>query len=280
VSRTRIVDSPAAERARRRAAVRRARSGSLVALHFLLLCAAGRPPTEIAAVRSCSRSTVYRAVKAYQEGRLAGGGAEGQGLQPARLTVLAPALKRSVWAILHAVPRACGGCRPRWSCATIALGRRTRRGMEGSAETVRRGLPELDWGGKRAKLAAKADAPQRGEQLGRMRPAFEQARGGLRSPLPLNSRAVCCPRSALTGCRGEPGWRSGRRAPMRNAPGPERWRSLRADPRPASGIGDRPASFWPPSLPWTAPPRLPSSPTLPRGRITPRFPRRRRSRNG
>src|SRR5262245_53987978 len=120
------------------AELRRARYGYLLALPLLLLCAAGRTPTEIAAVLFCSRSTVYRVVKAYQEGRLAGGGEEGQGLQPARLTVLSPALKRSVLAILHAVPRACGWCRTRWSCATIALELRTRRGIEVSTETVRR----------------------------------------------------------------------------------------------------------------------------------------------
>ena len=44
------------------AALRRARSGYLLALHVLLLCAAGRTPTEIAAYLFCSRSSVYRTV--------------------------------------------------------------------------------------------------------------------------------------------------------------------------------------------------------------------------
>jgi transposase len=178
VSRTTIVDIPAAEQARMLATVRQARYGYLLALHLLLLCAAGRTPTEIAAVLFCSRSTVYRVVKAYQEGRLDGVGEEGQGLRPARVTVLSPALKRSVLAILHAVPRACGWCRTRWSCATVALELRSRRGIAVSAETVRRWLHELDWVWKRAKLAAKDDDPQRVEKLARIRYAFEQVRVG------------------------------------------------------------------------------------------------------
>ena len=52
------------------AALRRARYGYLLALHILLLCAAGRTPTEIAAVLFCSRSSVYRTVRAYREGTL------------------------------------------------------------------------------------------------------------------------------------------------------------------------------------------------------------------
>ena len=52
------------------AALRRARYGYLLALHSLLLCAAGRNPTDIAAVLFCSRSSVYRAVHAYRVGAL------------------------------------------------------------------------------------------------------------------------------------------------------------------------------------------------------------------
>jgi hypothetical protein len=40
------------------AALRRARYGDLLALHILLLCAAGRRPAEMAAVLFCSRSSV------------------------------------------------------------------------------------------------------------------------------------------------------------------------------------------------------------------------------
>jgi hypothetical protein len=36
----------------------------VLALHILLLCAAMRNPTEIAAVLFCSRSSVYRTVQA------------------------------------------------------------------------------------------------------------------------------------------------------------------------------------------------------------------------
>jgi hypothetical protein len=69
VPRPTIVDIPPAEQARLLAEVRRARYGPLLALHILLLCAAQRPPTEIAAVLFCSRSTVYRVVRAYGAGQ-------------------------------------------------------------------------------------------------------------------------------------------------------------------------------------------------------------------
>jgi transposase len=162
------------------AELRRARYGYLLALHVVLLCAAGRSPTEIAAVLFCSRSSVYRVVKAYRKGHvevaLESEGAE-RGQAGGR--VLGPALARSVLAILHAVPRACGWCRTRWSCATIALELQARRGLTVSAETVRRWLHEVGWEWKRAKLIAKDDDPQRGEKLARIRMAVEQVGAGL-----------------------------------------------------------------------------------------------------
>ena len=177
--RTTIVDIPPTEQARMLAELRRARYGYLLALHLLLLCAAGRSPTEIAAVLFCSRSSVYRVVKAYREGRLEVRlEEEGVARAPRGMTVLLPALKRSVLAILNSVPRACGWCRTRWSCATIALEFQARRGIEVSAETVRRWLHDLDWVWKRAKLSAKDDDPQRVEKLARIRYAFEQLRAG------------------------------------------------------------------------------------------------------
>src|SRR6266851_6331957 len=144
------------------AELRRARYGYLLALHLLLLCAAGRSPTEIAAVLFCSRSSVYRVLKAYRAGSLGWDEEAESGLRPPkRLTLLSPALTRSLLAILKAVPRACGWCRTRWSCATVALELQARRGIMVSAETVRRWLHELDWVWKREKLIAKDDDPQR-----------------------------------------------------------------------------------------------------------------------
>jgi len=178
VPRTTIVDLSPAEQAHLLAEVRRARYGYLLALQILLLCAAQRSPTEIATVLFCSRSTVYRVVRAYRAGDLEGLGEEGVASPLARRPVLGPALKRSVLAILHAVPRACGWCRTRWSCATIALELQARRGLVVSAETVRRGLHALDWEWKRAKLVAQDDDPQRVAKLARMRLAFEQLRAG------------------------------------------------------------------------------------------------------
>jgi transposase len=177
VPKTTIVDIPPMEQARLLAEVRRARYGYLLAVHILLLCAAQRSPSEIATVLFCSRSTVYRVVKAYRAGDLEGPLEEvGREPSPRWPRVLSPGLKRSVLALLKTGPRACGWCRTRWSCATIALELQARRGWEVSAETVRRGLHALDWEWKRAKLVAKDDDPQRVEKLARIRVAFERLR--------------------------------------------------------------------------------------------------------
>jgi transposase len=182
VPQTTIVDIPPAEQAQMLAEVRRARYGYLLALHILLLCAAQRTPTEIAAVLFCSRTTVYRVVAAYRAGQWDGLGEEaatGLAGSRRRVTVLSPALKRSVLAILHSVPRLCGWCRTRWSCATIAVELYTRRKIAVSAETIRRWVHAVDWQWKRAKLSATDDDPERVEKLARIRYAFEQLRAGV-----------------------------------------------------------------------------------------------------
>lgn len=173
-----IVEIPPAEQARMLAELRRARYGYWLAVHLLLLCAAGRTPTEIAAVLFCSRSTIYRVVRAYRAGDWEWL-EESTGSPLARRTGLSPTLRRSVLAILQAAPRACGWCRTRWSCATVALELRARRGAVVSAETVRRWLHALGWEWKRAKLVAKDDDPQRVEKLARIRSPCEQLRAGM-----------------------------------------------------------------------------------------------------
>jgi putative transposase len=172
-----FVDIPEEEQAQMRAVLRRARYGYLLALHILLWCAAGRHPTDIAAVLFCSRSSVYRTVRAYQAGTL---GLEhddqGRLMPPRRTTVLLPTLRRSLLALLKAPPRVYGWCRTRWSCATLALTLQAKRGITVSAETMRRWLHELDWVWKRAKLVAKDDDPHRVERLARIRFVYERLR--------------------------------------------------------------------------------------------------------
>jgi transposase len=161
-----------------RAELRRARYGYLLALHLLLLCAAGRSPSEVASVLFCSRSSVYRIVRAYRAGTLTFGEATDHATQQRRRRLVTPSLKRSVLALLKTAPRALGWCRTRWSCATLAVELQVRRGVEVSAETLRHGLHKLGWEWKRAKLAAKEDDPQRVEKVARIRLAFEQLRVG------------------------------------------------------------------------------------------------------
>ena len=119
--RSTFVEIPQEEQRQMLTVLRRARYGSLLALHILLLCAAGRRPTDIAAVLFCSRSSVYRTVRAYRAGTL---GLEpdeaGRLSPPVRTTVLVPTWRRSLLALLKAPPRAYGWCRTRGSCATLA----------------------------------------------------------------------------------------------------------------------------------------------------------------
>jgi putative transposase len=173
------VDIPQEEQAQMRAALRRARYGYLLALHILLLCAAGRNPTEIAAVLFCSRSSVYRTVHAYRAGALGWAQDDQERLvPPGRTTVLLPMLRRSLLALLKTSPRASGWCRTRWSCATLTLTLQAKRGITFSAETMRRWLHEVGWVWKRAKLVAKDDDPHRVERLARIRWVLEQLKFG------------------------------------------------------------------------------------------------------
>jgi putative transposase len=146
--------------------LRRARLGYWLALHIILLCAAGYTPTQIAAVLFCSRSSVYRAVTAYRKGSLAGlADAE----HPRRTGSLTPSLRRSLLALLKRVPSAYGWCRTRWSCATLAAQLQVHRRVAVSADRLRRWLHQLGWVWKRAKLVARDDDPERTAKLARIR---------------------------------------------------------------------------------------------------------------
>ena len=170
-----ILDIPQAEQDQMLSQLRQARYGYLLALHVLLLRAAGRTPTEIAAFLFCSRSSVYRIAAAYRSHSLGFDFADEGSLQPpARTTCLSPSVKRSLLAVLKAAPQAFGWCRTRWSCASLAAQLKVNRGVEVSADTMRRWLHELGWVWKRAKLIAKDDDPQRAEKLARIRWIFER----------------------------------------------------------------------------------------------------------
>lgn len=160
------------------AGLRRARYGYLLALHLLLLCAAGRTPSEVASVLFCSWSSVYRIVRAYCAGTLSFAEGSPCAAQQRRRRGLTPSLKRSVLALLKTTPRALGWCRTRWSCATLAVELQVRRGLEVSAETLHQLLHALGWEWKRAKVMAKDDDPDRVRKLARIRLAFEQLCAG------------------------------------------------------------------------------------------------------
>jgi putative transposase len=166
-----ILDIPAAEQEQMLAQLRAARYGHLLGLHILLLCAAGRTPTEIAAALFCSRSSVYRTLRAYRRGALAAG--HETSAEPPPVPVCRASLKRSVRALLKRAPQAYGWCRTRWSCACLAAELKARRGAQVSQETVRRWLHELGYVWKRARHVAKDDDPERVTKLARIRRLIE-----------------------------------------------------------------------------------------------------------
>lgn len=164
-----ILEIPQSEQDWMLAELRRARYGYLLALHVLLLCAAGRTPTEIATVLFCSRSSVYRIVSAYTAQPLATLVAH----PPSKAVWLSASLGRSLMALLKKVPSAYGWCRTRWSCATLAGQLHLQRGIVVSASTMRRWLHRLGWVWKRAQLVARDDDPERIEKLARIRYIWE-----------------------------------------------------------------------------------------------------------
>ena len=108
---TTLLEIPPAEQVQMRAVLRRPRYGYLLAFHILLLCAAGRNPTDIAAFLLCSRSSVYRIVHAYRAGSLGISIApDGQLSIAVQSTILMPWLTRSLGAILKKAPRAYTYC--------------------------------------------------------------------------------------------------------------------------------------------------------------------------
>ena len=113
--RTTLLDIPPEEQEQMLAALRRSRYGSLLALHVLLLCAAGHHPTSLAACLVCSRSSVYRLVRLSRAGKLGFTVAtDGLLAAPVRTTVLMSWLKRSVAALLKVPPRIAH--RKEWRC--------------------------------------------------------------------------------------------------------------------------------------------------------------------
>ena len=163
---TTILEIPLAEQEQLLAELRRARYGHLLALHILLLCAAGWTPTAIASALFCSRTSVYRTVSAYRRGQLDLGLESDAATTPRRHRA---SLKRSLRALLGRAPQAFGWCRVRWSCACLAAELKVRRGVAVSQDTVRRWLHEAGYVWQRARHAAKDDDPERAAKLARIR---------------------------------------------------------------------------------------------------------------
>lgn len=164
-----ILDIPQEEQAQMLGELRQARYGYLLGLHILLLCAAGHSPTEIASFLFCSRSSVYRTVAAYRQGKFASCWTNSEQADGAAPASKLHSWQRSLVALLERSPQAFGWCRTRWSCATLSLQLSAQRGYTCSRETIRRTLHHLGYAWKRARHAARDDDPARVSKLARIR---------------------------------------------------------------------------------------------------------------
>ena len=99
-----ILDIPPQEQEWRLAELRHARRGCVLTVHVLLLCAAGRTPTESATVLFCSRTSGYGIVNAYHTQVRA---AHLDQPLPA-VGGLTPSVRRSLLAVLKRVPAVYG----------------------------------------------------------------------------------------------------------------------------------------------------------------------------
>ena len=79
----------------------------------------------------------------------------------------------SVLSYLKLSPKFFGWCRTRWSCATLSLQLKTRRGISLSRETIRRTLHQHGDASKRARHIALDNDPERAVKLARIRQIIE-----------------------------------------------------------------------------------------------------------
>ena len=142
---TTVLEIPAAEQEALLRELRQGRYGHLLAIHILLLYAAGKNPTEIADFLFCSRSSVYRSVKAYRAARL----------DWQRDDQSSPGLSRwqkMLRSLIKLSPRVLGWCRVRWSCAALSMTLAVLAQIKVSRETIRLELKATGYVRKRAKL--------------------------------------------------------------------------------------------------------------------------------
>lgn len=152
--------------------LRQIRYGYYLGIHILLLCAAGKTPTEIGEFLFCSRSSVYRTLRAYGKGEFLRGWPDSATVRGSQTPPRGSWQARLV-RLLSTRPRLFGWCRTRWSCAALALQLQVEQRGLISRETIRRQLHELGYAYKRAKLKARDDDPERIQNLARIRHLIE-----------------------------------------------------------------------------------------------------------
>jgi Homeodomain-like domain len=166
---TTLLEIPIAEQEALLRELRQARYGHLLAIHILLLCDAGKNPTEIADFLFCSRSSVYRSVRAYLAGEL-------DWQRDDRSSPRLSRWQRMLRSLIKLSPRVFGWCRVRWGCAALAVTLVVLTQIKVSRETVRLELKAAGYVWKRAELKGRDDDPERARRLARIRLLIENRR--------------------------------------------------------------------------------------------------------
>jgi Homeodomain-like domain len=146
-----------------------------LALHILLLYAAGHCPAEIAGVLFCSRSSVYRAVRANRKGTLGLKLDDHRQLSPpVRARVLTFTLRWSLLTLLKATPQACGWCPYALELCDAGPDVASQTGPHSLGGDDAPLAPRDRLGLEARQAVAKDDDPQRVSRLTRIRWVFEQ----------------------------------------------------------------------------------------------------------
>lgn len=127
---------------------------------------------EVAAALAAARSAVYRWAAWYREYRISGLYSEARGL---RRRTVNNALVESMRALLETTPQAVGYLRTNWSSELLAKALGERHGLSVHASTLRRLLPKLGFGWRRARPTLFKRDPRKSARIKAIQAALAEA---------------------------------------------------------------------------------------------------------
>lgn len=146
-------------------------------MHIILLATDGHPPSQIARVLYCSRTTVYAVTRCFaHEGEAAFEDQRRRGPPP---KLEEAAHRRMETLVEQAEPISLGWLRSRWTCLLLALQLRRERGLTVSRETIRRTLHRLGFRWRRPRpVPPPPDEKQKRQRLLAILEALRQLADG------------------------------------------------------------------------------------------------------